>query len=66
MKHDDNNQNHYNEDTTYEYNDHREIGKDEDYNIDKDANDKYQEDQSTMKDKIVNKIKNNDSEDKHS
>ncbi|QNQ44928.1 YihY/virulence factor BrkB family protein [Staphylococcus warneri] len=66
LKHDDNNQNHYNEDTTYEYNDHREIGKDEDYNIDKDANDKYQEDQSTMKDKIVNKIKNNDSEDKHS
>lgn len=66
LKHDDNNQNHYNEDTTYEYNDHREIGKDEDYNIDKDANDKYQEDQSTMKDKIVNKNKNNDSEDKHS
>lgn len=62
LKHDDNNQNHYNEDTTYEYNDNRELGSQEDYNIDKDAKDKYQEDQSTIKDKIVDKFKNNDSE----
>lgn len=62
LKHDDNNQNHYNEDTTYEYNDNRELGSQEDYNIDKDAKDKYPEDQSTIKDKIVDKFKNNDSE----
>lgn len=62
LKHDDNNQNHYNEDTTYEYNDNRELGSQEDYNIDKDAKDKYQDDQSTIKDKIVDKFKNNDSE----
>lgn len=62
LKHDDNNQNHYNEDTTYEYNDNRELGSQEDYNIDKDAKDKYQEYQSTIKDKIVDKFKNNDSE----
>lgn len=62
LKHDDNNQNHYNEDTTYEYNDNRELGSQEDYNIDKDVKDKYQEDQSTIKDKIVDKFKNNDSE----
>ncbi|MFU0769167.1 YihY/virulence factor BrkB family protein [Staphylococcus pasteuri] len=62
LKHNDNNQNHYNEDTTYEYNDNRELGSQEDYNIDKDAKDKYQEDQSTIKDKIVDKFKNNDSE----
>ena len=54
LKHDDNNQNHYNEDTTYEYNDNRELGSQEDYNIDKDAKDKYQEDQST---KVQLKIK---------
>ena len=43
LDHDDNNQNHYNEDTTYEYK-HTATGKDEDYKVDKDPEDKHEED----------------------
>ena len=42
LDHDDNNQNHYNEDTTYEYK-HTATGKDEDYKVDKDPEDKHED-----------------------
>ena len=57
LLHDDNNQNHYNEDTTYEYNNDTPQNKDENYNIDQNADNEKPEDQETLKDKIVDKFK---------
>ena len=66
LLHDDNNQNHYNEDTTYEYNNDTPQNKDENYNIDQNADNEKPEDQETLKDKIVDKFKNNhDNDDKN-
>lgn len=63
LVHDDNNQNHYNEDTTYEYK-RTQPGKDEDYNIDKDDDDNNAEEKESLTDKIKDKFtSNNDNED---
>ena len=62
LDHDDNNQNHYNEDTTYEYK-HTATGKDEDYKVDKDPEDKHEEDAS-LTEKIKDKFTNNDDDNK--
>ena len=62
LDHDDNNQNHYNEDTTYEYK-HTATGKDEDYKVDKDPEDKHEEDAS-LTEKIKDKFTNNDDDKK--
>lgn len=62
LHHDDNNQNHYNEDTTYEYNNEPTHHKDENYNVDKNPDNEHPEDQETIKDKIIDKFKNNDSD----
>ena len=63
LDHDDNNQNHYNEDTTYEYK-HTATGKDEDYKVDKDPEDKHEEDAS-LTEKIKDKFTNNDDDNKN-
>lgn len=62
LDHDDNNQNHFNEDTTYEYK-HTATGKDEDYKVDKDPKDKQEEDAS-LTEKIKDKFTNNDDDNK--
>ena len=62
LDHDDNNQNHYNEDTTYEYK--HTTGKDEDYKVDKDPEDKHEEDAS-LTEKIKDKFTNNDDDNKN-
>ncbi|PTF04046.1 hypothetical protein BUY45_05770 [Staphylococcus devriesei] len=63
LVHDDNNQNHYNEDTTYEYK-RTQPGKDENYNIDKDDDDDNVEEKESLTDKIKDKFtSNSDNED---
>lgn len=64
LDHDDNNQNHYNEDTTYEYKHTKFTGKDEDYKVDKDPEDKHEEDAS-LTEKIKDKFTNNDDDNKN-
>lgn len=67
LHHDDNNQNHYNEDTTYEYNNNTPVNKDENYDVDKNPNNEQPEDHETFKDKIVDKFKkDNDNSGKNS
>ncbi|PNZ70818.1 YihY/virulence factor BrkB family protein [Staphylococcus croceilyticus] len=64
LKHDDNNQNHYNEDTTYQYK-QTPAGRDEDYKVDKDPDNKKDEKES-ITDKIKDKFSHDDDDDKKS
>ena len=57
IQHDDHNQNHYNEDLTYEYNNNAPTGQNENYYIDEKANQRHSEDSKPIKDKIVHKFK---------
>lgn len=63
LKHDDNNQNHYNEDTTYQYK-QTPAGRDEDYKVDKDPDNKKDEKES-ITDKIKDKFSHDDDDNKN-
>ena len=60
LEHDDNNQNHYNENTTYEYNDETSTAKETNYEVDKNAEALEDEDKESIKDVIIDKFTSND------
>lgn len=57
LQHDDNNQNHYNEDTKYQYNYETGNKDDKKYNVDKHPDDEYPEDDKNIAEKLVDKFK---------
>ncbi|EHJ07544.1 YihY/virulence factor BrkB family protein [Staphylococcus simiae] len=57
LQHDDNNQNHYNEDTKYQYNNDASNTHDTKYHIDKHPEEEYPEDDKNIAKKIVDKFK---------
>lgn len=64
LEHDDNNQNHYNENTTYEYNGSSTNNENHQYTVDKDADNLEPEEKESFKDVIVDKFKSNDNDSK--
>ena len=65
LEHDDNNQNHYNENTTYEYNDETSTAKETNYEVDKNAEALEDEDKESIKDVIIDKFTSNDKNSKN-
>ena len=65
LEHDDNNQNHYNENTTYEYNDETSTAEETNYEVDKNAEALEDEDKESIKDVIIDKFTSNDKNSKN-
>ncbi|HCY7618054.1 TPA: YihY/virulence factor BrkB family protein [Staphylococcus aureus] len=57
LEHDDNNKNHYNENTRYEYDENTNATHQRTYHVDEHPSDTYPEDDKSIKDKIVDKLK---------
>ncbi|MBO1199481.1 YihY/virulence factor BrkB family protein [Staphylococcus simiae] len=57
LQHDDNNQNHYNEDTKYQYNNDANNTHNKEYHIDKHPDDEYPEDDKNIAEKVIDKFK---------
>ncbi|HBG3187835.1 TPA: YihY/virulence factor BrkB family protein [Staphylococcus aureus] len=57
LEHDDNNKNHYNENTRYEYDEDSNATHQRTYHVDEHPSDTYPEDDKNIKDKIVDKLK---------
>ncbi|HCZ6538663.1 TPA: YihY/virulence factor BrkB family protein, partial [Staphylococcus aureus] len=57
LEHDDNNKNHYNENTRYEYDEGTNATHQRTYHVDEHPSDTYPEDDKNIKDKIVDKLK---------
>lgn len=57
LEHDDNNKNHYNENTRYEYDEDTNATHQRTYHVDEHPSDTYPEDDKNIKDKIVDKLK---------
>ncbi|MBE5661171.1 YihY/virulence factor BrkB family protein [Staphylococcus sp. SS21] len=57
LEHDDNNKNHYNENTRYEYDEETNTPNQKTYHVDEYPEDTYPEDNKNLKDKIVDKLK---------
>ncbi|MDT2977238.1 YihY/virulence factor BrkB family protein [Staphylococcus argenteus] len=56
LEHDDNNKNHYNENTRYEYDEETNTPNQKTYHVDEHPEDTYPEDNKNLKDKIVDKL----------